>query len=85
MISKSRIYNGVARAHRYRANIPNPEFDSMYPDDVTKQQFIPNTETRDAFVVRMVQDFLLRSVRKAEVDAAGREAAKTAEREITLT
>ena len=72
---KERIYNGVAKDHRYQAEITNPDFDSMYPERDART--ITNPESRDDFVKRTVREFLMRSVQKAEAEAA-REAAEAA-------
>lgn len=79
---KDRVYNGVAKAHRYSEEIRNSDFDSMYPDRGTK--FIANPESRDDFVKRMVRNFLMRSVQKAESDTAREAAEKSALSEIAL-
>ena len=77
-----RVYNGVAKSHRYQGEIRNSDYDSMYPDRGTK--FIANPESRDDFVKRMVGDFLMRSVQKAESDTAREAAEKSAKDEVAL-
>ena len=76
------MYNGVAKAHRYEVETRNPDYDSMYPDRDAK--FIANPESRDDFVKRMVRNFLMRSVQKAESDTAREVAEKSTRSDIAL-
>ena len=79
---KERVYDGVAKAHRYQEEIRNPDFDSMYPERDART--ITNPESRDDFVKRMVRAFLTRSVAKAEADTAREVAEKAVMNEISL-
>ena len=81
---KERVYKGVAAAHRYRTEIPNPAYDSMYDASPTNLKMLPNPESRDDFVTRMVKDFIMRSVQKAESDTARETAEKSAKDEVAL-
>lgn len=77
-----RVFDGVAKANRYEAQIPNSDYDSMYPD--RGEKLIDNPETRDDFVKKIVKGFLMQSVQKAESDAARDAATKTAIAEVIL-
>ena len=80
---KDRVYNGVAKTHHYQESVRNPNFDSMYPE--RDERTIVNPEGKENFLKRIVLEFLVQSVQKAESNEAKRVAEESTKQEVNLS